>query len=240
MQEQPGSVFATTMWTTVLNAPHDRSCLTQLLETYRDPIIAYLAEKLGNTDKAEDAAHEFITKFMLEGDLLKKADRTRGRFRAYLRTALDHFLIDKYRKEHGRSGNRPAMLPLPDPPNSIGDQSANNAPASGYDRAWATTVMSVVRQRLEAECRGNGLALHWEAYEARILRPLLFGVEPASVESLAQSMKLTGPQISHMIGTVRRKSVQVLRQVVAETILVTHLDELDDEINTLWRCLARP
>lgn len=233
-----GAAFRTTSWTLILRARSSPADREALLRAYCGPIGAYLKRKLRNVDDAEELTQEFIHKKVLEGNLLKKADRERGRFRDYLLASLDRFVIDWHRKTHGRPGDaRPDIALTSDEAvlESAGTRQGDD-PVAAYNKEFARAVLDQVRQRLEEDCRRCGLNRHWTAYEARVLRPLLYGSEPATVESLALMLGATAPEVSHMIETVRRKSVKVLREVVADTL--ENPGDVDDEIDALWRYVA--
>ena len=68
-------------------------------------------------DEAEalDATQDFFVG-LLGGDLLDRADPSRGRFRAYVRAALANFLADQDRRRAARKrGGGVRFVPLDDP-----------------------------------------------------------------------------------------------------------------------------
>src|SRR5262245_15048959 len=50
-------------------------------------------------DRAEDLVQSFIQEKVLQRNLLRLADPEKGKFRTFLLTALDRFVIDCWRKE---------------------------------------------------------------------------------------------------------------------------------------------
>src|SRR5262245_34970480 len=96
--ESAGGTFPPTAWSCVRAAAGDREALARLLGVYRGPLVEFLCRKGAATADAEDAVHQFFADRLLAGTaFLGNADEARGRFRAYLRTALWHFWLDRRR-----------------------------------------------------------------------------------------------------------------------------------------------
>ena len=89
--------FDTTRWSIVLRARGEpaeaRAALEALCRTYRPPVLAYVRRRGYSAETAEDLAQTFFARF-LEQAYHADADPARGRFRAFLLTALKRFLID--------------------------------------------------------------------------------------------------------------------------------------------------
>lgn len=235
MSNQPSaSVFRTTSWTLILRAPDNPTDFCALLELYRDPIYVYLKRKLNDPHRADDLTQEFIRKAVIEKGVLSKADPSRGRFRFFLMTLLDRFVIDEHRREAGRNNKRPKTMTAGDDLQELqAKRSDIDDPAAEYNREYFRTLLSRLHERLEAQCRSSGMDKHWTAYESHVLRPILYGCEAISIEELAGQLGASAPEVSHWIGAIKRKLAKLLRDVVAETI--ENPDDLDDEIAELWR-----
>ena len=97
------SRFDTTQWSVVLGTQGSgddaRAALESLCRTYRPPVLAFIRSRGYSVDVAEDLTQSFFTQFLERGSYAK-ADPSRGRFRAYLLTAIQHFLIDAAAEVH--------------------------------------------------------------------------------------------------------------------------------------------
>src|SRR5512143_4225686 len=97
------SRFNTTQWSVVLGAQGSdadaRAALESLCHTYRPPVLAYICSRGYSSDVAEDLTQSFFTRFLERGDYAE-ADPSRGRFRAYLLTAIKNFLINTTAEAH--------------------------------------------------------------------------------------------------------------------------------------------
>src|SRR6202022_1556365 len=91
--------FATTHWSVILSAnptgggQRGNEALAQLCQTYWRPIFAFVCRRGYTASDAQDLTQDFFV-MVLEGNLLKLADPTRGRFRSLLLKSLKNFLAD--------------------------------------------------------------------------------------------------------------------------------------------------
>ena len=91
--------FGETRWTLVLTAadrdsPTAEEALAKLCEDYWRPLYAFLRRRGYKTEDAEDLVQTFI-ELLLKKNFLEQADRSRGRFRTFLLSALGHFLSNQ-------------------------------------------------------------------------------------------------------------------------------------------------
>jgi hypothetical protein len=99
--------FATTRWSLVLAASHRSSpeaqeALTALFEAYWYPLYGYLRGRGYSADQAQDLTQSFFT-VVLEKQVLRAADPSRGRFRSFLLTALKNFACSSVTIESPRA-----------------------------------------------------------------------------------------------------------------------------------------
>src|SRR6056297_3715512 len=92
LQRNNAGQFATTHWSLVLaagNREHDESnrALEKLCRAYWPPLYAYVRRRVTDIHQAQDLTQSFFER-LLEKQYLADADPERGRFRAFLITAL--------------------------------------------------------------------------------------------------------------------------------------------------------
>jgi RNA polymerase sigma-70 factor (ECF subfamily) len=156
--------FPSTCWSRIRvgSAEGDeRRALETLAQAYARPIVAYLRRALARSgDDAADLAQDFFV-WAIETGFLGKADPARGRFRAFLKVALRHYVADQDRQERAQkrgggarfasldAGEEELLLTSPDP-----------TPEEALDAAWRAALVegALERARLELERRGKGLA----------------------------------------------------------------------------------
>ena len=127
-----------TNWTTITSAhtpgPKSQQAMGALVGRYHDALTRYIHLKVRDKHLADEVLQEFWTK-LLTGKLAG-ADKTKGRFRDYLRTVLHRLIIDHFRTRK--------LQPLPP-----GDLLDVSQPDEDFDRVWREAVLRRVWSRLE-------------------------------------------------------------------------------------------
>src|SRR6187431_1344479 len=103
-EESPrvGAAFCTTQWTVVIRAGGEAAAdsaaaLERLCTAYWPPVYAHIRRRGHDAEAARDATQEFFLR-LIEGDWLRSADPARGRFRTFLLTCLNRFLVSEWRR----------------------------------------------------------------------------------------------------------------------------------------------
>jgi len=91
--------FLTTHWSfieAVGNGTEERekAMIGLLLERYWKPVYCYLRRKGYKNEDAKDLTQGFFQEVVLGRELIQQADRSKGRFRTFLLTTLDRYLIN--------------------------------------------------------------------------------------------------------------------------------------------------
>jgi DNA-directed RNA polymerase specialized sigma24 family protein len=185
-----------------------RESLDVLLRLYVPPLLAHLivAKKLP-AQTAEDLVQDFVESKILRLRLIERADRRLGRFRSFLLTTLDRFLIDHYRKKD-------------EPVQALGETQVempeDNDESEPFNIAWVRQVIDAAAAEMQAECAATGRLDVWGVFEKRMLNPL-YGREPASYESLVADFHFKSPsQAQNVLVTAKRSFERALREVIAE------------------------
>lgn len=154
------SRFDTTRWSLVLqaraDAPAARAALETLCRLYRPPVVAYVRSRGYAPDAAEDLAQAFFAQF-IEKAWHTGADPARGRFRAYLLTALKRHLIDDDAAAHAlKRGGGHAHESI-DAEGSV-TPASDDSPERAFERAWALALLHAAIGHLQAEAEQAGKA----------------------------------------------------------------------------------
>lgn len=231
--------FATTRWSLVVSAgrkssPDSKRALESLCQTYWFPLYAYVRRRVRDANEAQDLTQAFFTE-LLEKNFVGSAAADRGRFRAFLLTALKHYLSKQWEKAKAqkRGGSRP--------PISLDFQRADSnislEPASGltpeqhYDRQWAIALLEQIMQRLEREFDESGKSDQFEALKGFVIGDHR-GTNYADV---AARLEMTETAARKMGSRMRQRYRKLLREEIAQT--VSGPDEVDEEIQSLFAIL---
>src|SRR4051812_6658195 len=144
-----------THWSLVSRAGRDdsvvrREALAELLGAYLAPMRSHLVvRKRIDPHRADDLVQGFIATQVLDSEMLSRADRGRGRFRTYLLTALDRYVLnqvrhDRAKKRFADGGGAAAIDAVPEP------VSGEKPPDRTFEIAWARSVVTQAIARTEA------------------------------------------------------------------------------------------
>jgi RNA polymerase sigma-70 factor (ECF subfamily) len=232
--------FPTTSWSLVIAAagsPDDQSkkALASLCERYWYPLYAFIRRQGHEPDQARDLTQDFFVR-LLEKNYMGQADQRRGRFRAFLLTAVKHFLLNEAdRASAKKRGGEYVILPIEfrGAEQSYQLEPAHDAtPEKIFERNWAVALLQTVTDQLQREFVQAGKAKHFES-----LKPMLTGEsEGVRYGEIADELGLSEGAVKVAIHRLRRRFRELLRQEVAETVADPR--QVDEEIHFLAEVLA--
>lgn len=230
--------FPPTLWSQVLSArdpahPANRTALEELIRRYWKPVYAYvLFQWTHDSDKAKDLTQAFFTAF-LEKDFLESVDPSKGNFRAFLKAALKHFLLNAKRDERRlKRGGDGVRVPFDDVQEVVADASDPARDAEeAFDRAWRANVLDIGIRSLQAELTEAGKEKQWRVFEAIVLTK---ADKPPTYEEVAKRLGIQVTDVTNHLHAVRKK--------LRETLRSTLLDGLADpgDLDTEWRVVLHP
>jgi RNA polymerase sigma-70 factor (ECF subfamily) len=221
--------FPETRWSLILAGDRGMA-LEHLATVYWRPIYGYV-RAVWARDEAEalDATQSFFVR-LVEGDLLDRADRARGRFRAYVRAALANFLTDERRKKGARRrGGDRRFVPLDawgasgalDLPDTRG-----KSPDEALDGLWRAEVLERAARELERGLCEEGKTTWWALFRDHVLSD-----EGLGYAELAQRHGVTQVDVSNWLARARARYRDALIRIVRET--VESESELAEELQWL-------
>jgi RNA polymerase sigma-70 factor (ECF subfamily) len=229
--------FPSTHWSQVNAAAGDDSlastqALEALLHRYLPALKVHLARKYSvRTDAADDLLQSFVGQKLLDPTFIAAADRQRGKFRSFLLTALDHFLIDQLRKD------RAATRQIEHPASSEELPAAGRSP-DAFDIAWAKQVIDTTLQNMESECTASGRDDLWKLFNLRVVGPTLRNEPPPPYDQLVARFNFASPtQASNALVTAKRMFERSLRAVVGQYAGSNH--SVEGELRDLREILSR-
>lgn len=228
------SRFPDTPWTQILAFPDGspeqrRASLEHLFRLYWRPVYAFIRMRWRKTrEDARDSTQQFIA-YLLERGFPVGADAVRGRFRAYLQGALQHFLLREHEAKHRRKrggGVSPVSLDLRDEP-VFTPVSEEMTAAQAFDRLWMQNLLQEALERVRDLCRVRDVGSRFELFEAHDLSQ----PTPTFAE-LGARFALTEHQVRRAIRDVREMLREALRRRIRET--VGRVEDVDEELRFLF------
>ncbi len=230
----PHAAYPTTRWSLIHAteaSPDDRHrALNDLLTRYWKPLFVYVCRKGATTEHAKDLVQGFYA-HLLEKDIIPRADEARGRFRTYLRVAMDHYRINEYHKHAAQKrGGGQMQVRIDVDISETTVPSHDEPPDVTYDRQWAIDVMQRALVRLEDEFRSGQRTGPFEAV-VRYFSPTM----QVSYEETASDFGLSVSQLKSTLHRTRLRFREIVSEEVRETLDDATLCE--DEIDALIKAL---
>ncbi len=231
----PASEFTTTNWSLVLSAADSSSAggqaaLERLCRGYWYPLYAYVRRRCHRPEDAQDLTQEFFAR-LLGRHYLRHADRERGKFRTFLLTSLQRFLVNEWKKggAQKRGGGAPAISWDTEAGEMRyqAERADASTPEKLFEKQWAVTMLEHVLARLREEFTARGKAEQFER-----LKVLLWGEQgsPPYAEVAAQ-LRLSEGALKVAVHRLRQRYRELLRAEITHTVATP--EEVDDELRHL-------
>jgi RNA polymerase sigma-70 factor (ECF subfamily) len=177
---------------------------------------------------------------LLEGDILKRADPSRGRFRSLLLKAAQNFLADdavrkRARKRGGDTkfvswdewmAEAPSRLAIP------AYQAETWSAERIYDVRWAATAVEHALRQLGEECEARGRRRVFDVLSDYLAAER----EDVSYQKLSKTLGVPEASVKRLVHELRVRYRHLLREEVAQT--VEKPEDVDEELRYLCAALA--
>ncbi|MHC4521228.1 MAG: RNA polymerase sigma factor [Planctomycetota bacterium] len=236
-----GAAFLTTHWSLFEDIGRSeggeaRALIGLLLKQYWKPVYCYLRRRGFDNEEAKDLTQGFFHQVVLGRQLIEKADQAKGRFRNFLLTALNRYLLCVRHKERAlKRIPKNKLVPLEAiDPNDLPHIPPELGPEDSFHQAWMTSLLEWVLEEVEARCRDDGKVIHWQVFCERVLEPILDDTRPPSLAETCQRYGIEdGITVSNMAVTVKRRLQKALRRHLRA--VVTSEDEVTAELQDIVR-----
>jgi RNA polymerase sigma-70 factor (ECF subfamily) len=185
---------------------------------------------------AEDLVQAFFA-FLLEKDRLGSLVPDKGRFRAFLLTALKHFRTDQWKRVRAAKrggGRRHFSLDMTDAEDRFVQEPVDTAtPERLFVMNWAVTLLNTVFEGLQKEQEAKGKGEQFAA-----IKCCLTG-QRSDVPycELAEQLKVSEATLKVMVYRLRKRYRDLLRQEIAHT--VADREAVEEELRYLFEVLAK-
>jgi len=231
--------FAATSWSAVAAAARDRDtartqeALAGLCQSYWPPLHAYVRRLGHNADDAKDLTQQFFF-VLISKNYLGAADRTKGKFRTFLLTALRHFLTNEWDKSQAQKrGAGQIPISLDDPGDEDGipwEPSTEASPMKVYEQRWAMTLFRRAVDRLRKEQHEGGKGELFDALKGFLEET----TPPGGYEEVASRKGMTTGHVRVAVHRLRQRLAELVRQEVADTMVNPTPEEIEAEVQHLF------
>jgi len=235
----PGGEFLTTRWSVVLSAGHSgseagRASLEMLCSSYWYPLYTYVRRRGHDAEEARDLTQGFFTRLLEKKDI-QDADPERGRFRAFLLTALKHYLANEWDRSQAlkRGGDRVHVsIDMEGADERFGLSTLREeSPERSFERAWALALLERVLDSLRQDYDARGKS---ETFTA--LKGFLTTEGAESQAAIAERLGTTEGAVKVAVHRLRGRYREAVRDEIASTL--ADPADIDAELATLFEALG--
>ncbi len=208
-----------------------RGDVEALATSYWAPVYGYLRARWKLDQVAAlDRTQEFFL-WMLERSVFDKADRSRGRFRAFLKTTLGNWLTDRARADLAQkrgAGELPISIE-----GAMGGSleirdDVGKTPDEVLDDRWRRELVRRALDEVEEEFRREGRPVYFSVFQDYFVA----AETDLDYAELADRYSISRHDVSNYLRKAKQRYRARLRQIVADT--VTTPAELEEELAWLF------
>ncbi|MCP4454968.1 MAG: sigma-70 family RNA polymerase sigma factor [Planctomycetes bacterium] len=197
-----------------------KAVLNELCVKYWKPLYSYLRARGYANEQAKDLVQGFFSEKVIDQELVRLADRDKGRFRNFLLVALRNYALNVHKKDKHVSSvslEHPGIEPC-----------CELDAEKSFNRTWAETLLDRVLADLKSECDRKGRAIHWALFHEWLVVPKL-EQDKASMDDLCVKHGLANAaQAYKIIFRIKERFRTLLREKLRG--LVSTNDDIDMEI----------
>jgi DNA-directed RNA polymerase specialized sigma24 family protein len=212
------------------NPADSQHAISRLMIRYSGAVWRHLLDVLKDPDAADELSREFAVRF-LRGEF-RHSDPTRGRFRDYVKRAVQKLIKDHYQRK------RPAVSLDANTP----EPAAAEAGLADFDQqfieSWRRDLLERAWNSLDELQKSTGQPYH-TVLRSKVDNPDLPSHELASKLSTALKRPITAGAVRHALGRARRKYIgYVITEVRAGLDQPTQEDLIEElsDLNLLHYC----
>ena len=219
-----GRLFPGTRWSQIVDlriSDEARKALIidELLRRYWKPIYCYLRRKGYDNETAKDVTQGFFQEVVLGRELMQKASQAKGRFRTFLLTAIDRYVIDLHRYQttnKRRPDGQVFQLSDVDTAN-IAVVAPDATPEQSFNYTWISDLLDRVLSEVKSEFLNSDKEIHWRVFDEKVLQPLITSSNPPSLKDLCVKYGIDDEKrASNMTITVRRRLRKSLKHCLRQ------------------------
>jgi len=203
---------------------------------YWYPLYAFLRGRGHSAHDAEDLTQAFFAR-LLEKQVLRRADPSRGRFRSFLLTSLTNFAANEHDKQTAmkRGGPVPAMsLEFEKGESRFRLEPATyETPERIFDRRWALTLLDRVLCRLQEEMKRDDEASRFD----RLKMYLTADQTDLSYAQTAAKLGISEGAVKVAVHRLRKRFRDLVRDEIAQTVSAPN--QIEEELQHLWASVRR-
>ncbi len=213
--------FPATSWNLIRQCQNPESTnyrvsLNRLFIKYWSPVWAYIRRGYARHDEeARDLTQEFFLTF-LEKEFITAVCAEKGRFRAFVRVAVRHFVLNQKRAAKAQKRNPTDGLLSLDQLEIDVACSASADPDAAFDEDWRNSVLRAALVELRETCKRAGRLDRVQLLEAYDMAP--DEASRPTYDALAEQFDLTVSQVRNRLRAVRKELMDQVKKEIRDQV----------------------
>jgi DNA-directed RNA polymerase specialized sigma24 family protein len=234
--------WPTTRWSLVKLAAGelDGVAMQELLKHYLKGLRTHLITARGiPVQNADDVLQGFMLNKVLRENWLHQAQHSRGRFRTFLLTSLDRYLVSELRKATASKRAPKSIVHFDgtDEQEHMALGTTNPDVAASLDLVWIRERIDEALALTRDACLSANRENHWKLFADRVVNPILYGTNSRPYAEFVAELGFKTPlNASNAITTVKRMWARSFRAVIADH--TPGKTAFEHELRELWKILA--
>ena len=182
--------------------------ISSLLKRYWKPVYCYLRRKGYDNETSKDLTQGFFQEVVLGRELVQKARQAKGRFRTFLLTAVDRYVIDLHRYQTTEKRRPDGQIFKLDDPDlwHVPAVEPDSTPEQNFNYAWISDLLDRILAEVKNEFLSTGKQIHWQVFEEKTLKPVINSCDAPSLKDICAKYGIRDEKtVSNMMITVRRR-----------------------------------
>jgi DNA-directed RNA polymerase specialized sigma24 family protein len=213
--------FPTTQWNIVETLKVEdeearRAALGEIIGTYGAPLLAFALRHSHGTRTAEDC-EDLVNDFFLrcvQGGILARADRARGKFRSFLATSFKYYITNDQRSSQTQrrkpSGGFVSLAVLTKELGPALEPRTTETPEDAFDRVLRRSLFENVLQEFARHCRAAGRDAAYQLFLLRDVKPVREGTPVPTYGALADACHLPSENAANKLALTAREEFRAL------------------------------
>jgi DNA-directed RNA polymerase specialized sigma24 family protein len=236
--------FHTTHWSIIYaarteNEHRQKEIISDITFRYWRPVYCYLRRKGYHDSTAKDLTQGFFCDIVLSRELIQHADKSKGRFRTLLLTALERYVVSIHRRKSRQKRQPKAGIHQleADELSNLVESNQEMKPEDAFYYTWAADLLDCVLAEVRDEYCCTGRTTLWEVFRLKVLAPIIDNVEaPSYTEICDKCGRQDESKASNMVITVKRRFRAILKRHLRD--LVQSDSEVEEELEEIFTILS--
>jgi RNA polymerase sigma-70 factor (ECF subfamily) len=236
--------FHTTHWSIIYaarteNEHRQKEIISDITFRYWRPVYCYLRRKGYHDSTAKDLTQGFFCDIVLSRELIQHADKSKGRFRTLLLTALERYVVSIHRRKSRQKRQPKAGIHQleADELSNLVESNQEMKPEDAFYYTWAADLLDCVLAEVRDEYCCTGRTTLWEVFRLKVLAPIIDNVEAPSYTEICDKCGLQDEsKASNMVITIKRRFRAILKRHLRD--LVQSDSEVEEELEEIFTILS--